>query len=219
MNRVQMTKIVTQSAFFVGLVLLAKFFTLSFLVGSQTARLSGLSIIVPLAGAFGGIIGGSFIFLLRLIVGLFSNNFSSFQFLAFCVPGLCASFYWASSHAVIRLVLPAVCMMLFIIHPVGAQAFPYALYWLIPIVLYFVRSKNLFLRSLGSTFVAHAVGSVIWLYTVPMTADLWLYLIPIVLVERLLFASGMVVMHQVLAWLFEKVASVLPARRFFLATK
>lgn len=205
MNRAQITKILTQSIFFVGLVYLAKFLSISFFIGSQTAKFSGLSVIVPLAGAFGGVVGGNVIFLLRLVFGSFCNDLSSFQFLAFYLPGLCASWYWASSHVLIRLMLPAVCMVLFIIHPVGAQAFPYALYWLIPIALYFTRRNNLFLQSLGSTFVAHAVGSVIWLYTVPMTADLWLSLIPIVLIERFLFASGMVVMHQVLVRMFDKI--------------
>jgi hypothetical protein len=59
-------------------------------------------------------------------------------------------------------------------------------------ILYFVPQKNIFFTSLGSTFTAHAVGSVIWLYTIPMTAGMWLALIPIVALERLCFATGMV---------------------------
>jgi len=78
-----------------------------------------------------------------------------------------ASLYWSTRHYSIRLLLPIVCMGLFIIHPVGAQAFAYSLYWLIPVVLFFVPQRFLFLQALGSTFIAHAVGSVIWLYTVP----------------------------------------------------
>lgn len=83
----------------------------------------------------------------------------------------------------------------FIAHPVGAQAWVYSLYWLVPIVLYAVRKKNMFLEALGSTFTAHAVGSVIWIYCDPMTPQAWLTLIPVVLVERLVFASGIVVAY------------------------
>ncbi len=47
-------------------------------------------------------------------------------------------------------------------------------------------------HALASTFIAHAVGSVIWLYTVPMVASAWLALIPIVACERLLYTAGIV---------------------------
>jgi hypothetical protein len=49
---------------------------------------------------------------------------------------------------------------------------------------------------LGSTFIAHAVGSTIWIYTVPMTAQMWLGLMPLVAIERLCFATGMVVSYH-----------------------
>src|SRR5216684_1589321 len=74
-----------------------------------------------------------------------------------------ATLYWATNHYTIRLLLPIACMGLFVIHPIGAQAFVYSLYWLIPVILYFIPQRSLFLQALGSTFIAHAVGSVIWL--------------------------------------------------------
>jgi len=89
-------------------------------------------------------------------------------------------------------------MVLFIIHPIGRDAFVYSLYWLIPIILFGYSRKTLFLEALGSTFVAHAVGSVIWLYTVPTTAVSWIGLIPIVAVERVFFAIGMVAVYQII---------------------
>ena len=45
-------------------------------------------------------------------------------------------------------------------------------------------------KSLGATFTAHAVGGAMWNYIVPMTPAAWIALIPIVIFERLLFASG-----------------------------
>jgi len=96
----------------------------------------------------------------------------------------------------IRCLMPLGCMLLFVLHPVGADAWIYAMYWWIPVILYITQRNDLFAMALGSTFVAHAVGSVIWLYTVPMAASTWLALIPIVLIERLLFALGMVVLYR-----------------------
>jgi len=84
-------------------------------------------------------------------------------------------------------------MILFIMHPVAGQAFAYSFYWLIPIALYALGNKSSFCRALSATFLAHAVGSIIWLYTVSMTSAQWLSLIPVVAVERLVMACGMVV--------------------------
>jgi len=93
-------------------------------------------------------------------------------------------------------------MILFIAHPVASKAFAYSFYWLIPVVLYVLNYKNTFCKALTATFLAHAVGSIIWLYTVPMTSTQWLALIPVVAVERLVMACGMVVLYQVLVRFF-----------------
>lgn len=90
-------------------------------------------------------------------------------------------------------------MAAFIAHPVGSQAFLYSFYWLIPVAIYLMGRNSLFAQALGSTFTAHAVGSVIWLYANPMTPEIWLALIPVVLVERLVFASGIVLVYQIIA--------------------
>ena len=129
----------------------------------------------------------------------------SLSFFAFCIPGLCASLYWATQHYIIRLLLPVAGMMLFVIHPVGGQAFVYSFYWFIPVALFFIPQRSLFLQALGSTFIAHAVGSVIWLYTVPMAATTWMGLMPLVLFERIAFALGMVITHHFLSFIFEQI--------------
>jgi len=181
---------------------LAGLVKISFMVGSQMIWFSGVNSVLPLAGAFGGILGAGLVFLVRQLLHLLFFKTVSLSFLALCIPGFCASLYWATNSATIRLFLPIACIGLFVAHPVGAQAFVYSLYWLTPVVLYFIPNKSLFLHALGSTFIAHAVGSVIWCYTVPMTSALWMGLMPIVLIERILFALGMVVAHRVLSWMF-----------------
>jgi hypothetical protein len=87
-------------------------------------------------------------------------------------------------------VVPLVCMGLFLLHPVGQQAWLYPLYWLVPVIGVFWMKENLLMRSLGTTFTAHAVGSVAFLYIYGMTPQFWLALIPVVFAERVLFALG-----------------------------
>ena len=88
------------------------------------------------------------------------------------------------------------------------QAPLYAALWIIPVLAAFFHRDNLWITALGNTFTAHAVGSVIWLYTIPMSAVAWYALIPQVLVERILFASGMVIVHYAImfaARAFQKI--------------
>ncbi|MFA6328466.1 MAG: hypothetical protein WCY41_03400, partial [Candidatus Micrarchaeia archaeon] len=114
------------------------------------------------------------------------------------------------------------CMVAFIAHPIGAQAWIYSLYWLIPAIA-LALPEHLFLRSLGSTFTAHAIGSVVWLYAFPSTAVFWLALIPVVAFERLLFASGISISYVAMNALFARVEAiaksgfVLVDRRYALA--
>ena len=77
----------------------------------------------------------------------------------------------------------------------------YTLYWFIPIAISLMASKHPFLRALRGTFIAHAVGSVIWIYTVPMAAEQWLALIPVVALERSTFALGATLLYYLIAYL------------------
>ena len=61
------------------------------------------------------------------------------------------------------------------------------------IVVLFNKFSSISAKSLGATFTAHAVGGAMWNYIVPMTPAAWIALIPIVIFERLLFASGITI--------------------------
>jgi len=204
----KMIKNSLKAASFAGIAKISGLMKISFLVGSQMIWFSASNAVLPLAGAFGGVMGSGLVFLIRQLLHLLFFKTISLSFLAFCIPGFCASLYWATQHYAIRLLLPLACMGLFVIHPVGAQASAYSLYWLIPVVLFFASHKSLFLQALGSTFIAHAVGSVIWLYTVPMTAGMWMGLMPIVLFERIAFALGMVIAHRIFSMIFGMIDRV-----------
>jgi hypothetical protein len=199
-------------ASYAGLVKILGLLKVSFVIGSQMIWFSATNSILPLAGAFGSIMGSGLVFLVRQLIHFAFFKTISLSFLAFCIPGFFASLYWSTNHYVIRLLLPIVCMGLFVIHPIGAQAFVYSLYWLIPVILYFVPQRSLFLQALGSTFIAHAVGSVIWLYTTSMTADMWILLMPIVIFERIFFAVAMVVVYHILSFVFEAIDMMDPAK-------
>jgi len=148
-------------------------------------------------------------FLIRQLIHLMFFKTVSLSFLAFCIPGLCASLYWSTRHYSIRLLLPIVCMGLFIIHPVGAQAFAYSLLLVDSSRSIFLFHKDFSFYKPLAVFIAHAVGSVIWLYTVPMTAAMWMDLCAIVLFERIAFALGMVVTYHVISFIFGLIDMIL----------
>lgn len=177
-------------------------FKLSFLLGSHKFFFSGINFILPVIGAF-----FSLPVSLLLISALFIFKFSvGFGVLTMGLPTLAAASSFAAKSKkldfLLHVILPLLCMILFIAHPVAGSAFMYSFYWLIPVVLYVFNYKNMFCKALTATFLAHAVGSIIWLYTVPMTSVQWLALIPVVAVERLVMASSMVVLYQVLVRFF-----------------
>jgi len=86
--------------------------------------------------------------------------------------------------------VPVLAIFIFLAHPNGRQV-PYypLLFWLIPLIAYRFRS-NLWMKSLGATFTAHSVGGAVWIWVFNLPASVWKSLIPVVIAERLLFATG-----------------------------
>jgi len=209
MAKIKQNHKVSPLVFFL-LVKISSLFKVSFIISSYLAMFSATSIIAPLAGAFGGL--ASCVAVFGLSMGLkFVFGGLSLAYLFYHIPGLFASLYWASSSFLIRLMVPLACMVAFIAHPAIGAGWVYSLYWFIPVVIYFLRTENLFLQALGSTFTAHAVGSVVYAYADPMSPEIWLALIPVVIVERLIFASGMVIVYHVITYislLLKKTKSV-----------
>lgn len=173
---------------------------LSFVVGSQAILFSASNLSMPLIGFFGGVTGATFIWALLLLCRYAVSSFS-LSTLAFYIPGYCAALYLATPSRLVRCGMPILAMALFLLHPVGLQAAFYSSYWLIPLGIGLLPPRSFFAQALGATFTAHAVGSVIWLYTVPMAPEVWLGLIPLVALERLTFAAGMVVMRAAIVYL------------------
>jgi len=96
--------------------------------------------------------------------------------------------------------IPAICILLFIIHPIGQKVWFYSGFWLIPIFISLFKEKfdkilknplfQVYGYSLGTAFVDHAVGSIIYLYFLKIPAHFWIEAIPLTILERILIAGG-----------------------------
>lgn len=181
-----------------GIIELISLIKINVLLGAKTAIFSGFSLGGPLVGLYSGMGLGAGLFLVRRILHCAYMGSSLFSPFSLYLPTLGGGFYFKSTSYWIRVVVPSICMVLFVMHPVGVQAWYYAAYWLTPLILYGLQSRSLFATALGATFVQHAIGSVLWLYLMPTTAAVWTALLPIVVIERLVCALGMVaIVHSV----------------------
>ena len=88
------------------------------------------------------------------------------------------------------LLIPLLSIIIFNLHPVGRTVWFYSLFWFIPLLVWSFRQRFLVARSLGSTFTAHAVGGAVWIWAFNLPAGVWISLIPVVILERTIFALG-----------------------------
>lgn len=154
----------------------------------------------PTLGVFlGTILGISTALIVQLLNIVFMHApFSIATFLRL-IPTLFAIMYFSKKHTA-NIIVPIFCIVVFNLHPIGRSAWQYSLLWLIPIAAQFLR-KNIFLKSLGATFTAHAVGGVLWIWTFGLSKQIWLALIPQVLVERFLMGVGITASFLILNYL------------------
>ena len=171
---------------------------LSYIWGSQAQSFTMFQFIGPVGGGIlgpgiGAVIAVAVDFAAKIIFGKMTWDLVGFIRL-FTVAAAALCFGMVRKEKWAGIIIPIAGMLLFWANPVGAEAWGYALLWLIPIVASFFAS-HLFLRSLASTFQAHIIGSLAFLYLVGLPASAWWALIPLVLVERTLFAAGISVTY------------------------
>lgn len=145
----------------------------------------------PVAGSFiGGIPGVIAVFLMQffnfLIRGAHVQDAGT---IIRFFPSLFAVLYFARKRKM-DFIIPIFAIIGFIAHPIGRTVWYFTLFWTIPILVHYFRDKFIFIRALGATFTAHAVGSALWIWFFPLSAEVWNSLIPIVIAERLLIAFG-----------------------------
>ncbi len=181
---------------------LASFLKVSFIIGSYCSFFSVCTDGSSLAGAFNATIPALLSLLLVMAVKVGAGLSLSWTSIALAgIPSFFGSLVWSHGRLA-SFMVPVLCMGFYLAHPDSSLL--YASLWLIPTVISATNTTHVFLRSLASTFVAHAVGAVIWAYTVPMTCAAWNALAPLALVERIVFAAGMSVLYGV-AQAFAKV--------------
>ena len=178
----------------------ASLIKISFIVGSKALFFSGASVMGPLLGSCANIWICSAVLLGRMIIKMVITGSWAGTLFALHVPGWLAAISWVRPSLCTKVLVPLICMGLFMAHPVGGQVWFYTLYWLIPMGLYSGGYRSIFGQALSTTFIAHAVGSVMHLYTYAMAPGNWVLLMPIVPVERLLFASAMTIIYYAMAW-------------------
>lgn len=199
---------------FTMLSVIASKINFSSIVGMENQHFTLFQFFGPIAGGFlGAILGPISVLFAQLINWIFlSTEITTIEVLRL-FPMMFAAFYFGKlkegfKFKVLDYLIAPLCMLLFVLHPQGRIAWIYSLYWITPIVANFYRN-SVFMRSLGATFTAHAIGSVTFIYTTNMASNLWVGLIPQVAVERLLFASGIaisyILINSLLDYLSNKV--------------
>lgn len=165
------------------------------LVGAENQFFTLFQFFGPIAGAFlGPVLGALSMIVSQAAANILTGKEFSVINIARLLPMVFGAayfgyFYKKGNWRDASIIVPLLAIAAFVLHPVGRTVWFYALFWTIPLIAK-LFSNRLFFRSLGATFTAHAVGGAIWIYTVPMTAEQWIALIPVVTYERGLFALG-----------------------------
>ncbi|MFH1234750.1 MAG: hypothetical protein V1493_04020 [Candidatus Diapherotrites archaeon] len=194
-------------AIFAVLAFVSAGINFSSLLGTQNQSFTYFQLFAPATGFFLGPIAGAMSVLAAQAASLLAGGDFSLFNIARLAPMFFAAYYFGTKNKKFVALIPLACMALFIAHPVGREAWFYSLFWLIPLAAALFR-ENLFLKSLGATFTAHAIGATAFIYFLPSTPALWAMLVPVTAVERLVFACGIslsfIAFNTALSWLESK---------------
>lgn len=166
-------------------------FSLSVFFGPTLSKIFGIGY---------GIATIIFTHLIGLVTGIYKIKAVKdyFTFLPIIFAGIYFSRIFKGNKKLI--IIPLICILLFVINPIGRTVWFYSGFWLIPIIISLFKDKldkilkiplfKIYGYSLGSAFVDHAIGSVIYLYLLKIPANFWIEAIPMTVVERLMIAAG-----------------------------
>ncbi len=195
-------------ALFLVAGLIAMRINFSQLLGAPNQFFTLFQFFAPIAGGFlGSTLGAIMVLVTQSVDFVLVGKQATLLNVARLFTLVAAAWYFGTSgKQKWAAAIPALAILLFAIHPVGTQVWYFAvMFWSIPILAKFFYSENLLAKSLGATLTAHAVGGVLWLYTLPTTPEFWVGLIPVVAYERLLFAGGIALSFVGLNALFSRV--------------
>lgn len=191
---------------FTILSLIAFQIPISKIIGSSQS-FTLFELLAPIGGMFlGPLFGGLSAFFVRLInIVLLRQSLDLLTVIRF-LPAVLAAAYFGMKTKKTALIFP-ICIVLFLLNPIGRQAWLYPMIWLIPFFASFGK-KRLVLNSLGATFTSHAVGSTIFLYAFGLTPQIWLALIPVVFIERGIFTAGIWLSFTVVNTVLDKLSKI-----------
>jgi len=181
------------------------------LVGAENQFFTLFQFFGPIAGSFlGPIVGVLSVLIAEIASKVYSHATFDLVTVLRLLPMLFAAWYFGTKKDKLSFLIPVAAIVLFVAHPVGRQVWFFALFWTIPIIIKMLPKKygdRVFLKSLGATFTAHAVGGAMWNYIVPMTPQAWITLVPVVIYERLLFAGGIALSFVAINTVLDKLDS------------
>ncbi len=191
---------------FIVLSLIVFQIPISRIIGSEQ-NFTLFELIAPLGGMFlGPFFGALSAFIVRGINIIITQQTLDFLTVMRFLPMTLAAVYFGTKGRKMAIVFP-ICIILFLVHPIGQKAWLFPLIWLIPLVAT-LGKKRLILNSLGATFTAHAVGSTIFLYAFGLTPEIWLSLIPVVFIERGFFTIGIWASYLVINTALDKLTTI-----------
>lgn len=145
----------------------------------------------PVAGGFlGSIFGAISVFAMQLGNAIIHGSYDTASLIRL-FPMVAATLYFGNKGS-LNWIVPLCAIIVFNLHPIGRTVWFFSLFWTIPIVCFFLRERFIFARALGATFSAHAVGGALWIHAFGLPASVWISLIPVVMMERFVFAAGIV---------------------------
>jgi len=204
---------------FAAMVFIGNRINFSTLVGASNQYFTLFQFFGPIAGSFLGSLFGVIAVLFAELADLLlvGKAFTLINVIRL-TPMLFAAYYFGTKKKSLGIIVPLIAIAAFILHPVGRLVWFYSLFWTIPIIIKVLPNKysgNVLLKSLGATFTAHSVGTMAWIWTVPMTAEQWIMLIPVTAFERLFFAVGIagsyVLINTVLDIIIERFKLSIPS--------
>src|SRR3989338_8241557 len=154
---------------FTALVFAGDKLNFSKLIGAENQFFTLFQFFGPIAGAFLGPTVGVLAVLIAEIASFFylGKVWSAVNLLRL-LPMLFAAWYFGTRKKdTISITIPLIAIALFIAHPIGRQAWFFSLFWTIPILVKMLPvqlGSNPFMKGLGATFTAHAVGGAMWNY-------------------------------------------------------
>jgi len=174
-------------------------FSLSVFFGPTLAKIFGVAygtstiILTHILGLVAGILwpGAKYIYKIKALKDYFT-------FLPIIFAGIYFTKAFKGNKKLI--IIPLLCILLFVINPIGRTVWFYSCFWLIPILISLFKEKldkilrfplfKIYGYSLGAAFVDHAIGSVVFLYLLKIPANFWIEAMPMTFVERLMIAAG-----------------------------